>query len=84
VWSEEVSQDIEILADSDRDGIPNQTDAFPDDPAASKDTDGDRYPDKWNEGKTEDDSTTGLKLDKYPDDPQKWKRKIVGRFQYTL
>lgn len=74
VWSEAVSQELEILADSDRDGIANKDDAFIEDPAASKDTDGDGYPDEWNEGKTGIDSTTGLKLDDYPDDSKKWKR----------
>ena len=75
VWSEEVSQEVEILADSDQDGIADIDDAFPNDPAASKDTDGDGYPDEWNNGKTEDDSTTGLKLDLYPGDSKKWEKK---------
>ncbi len=61
--------------DVDNDGVLDDNDAFPDDPAASKDSDGDRYPDEWNEGKTKADSTTGLKLDKYPDDPDKWVKK---------
>ena len=57
---------------SDNDGIPDVLDAFPSDPAASKDSDGDGYPDEWNEGKSESDSTIGLILDKFPDDPDKW------------
>ncbi len=57
--------------DSDGDGVPDINDAFPDDPAASVDSDGDKYPDYWNPGKSEADSTTGLKLDKYPYDPTK-------------
>lgn len=52
--------------DTDDDGVPDDEDAFPDDPAASVDTDGDGMPDAWNEGYTEQDSTTGLVLD---DDP---------------
>ncbi|MGC3980189.1 MAG: hypothetical protein QM808_02925 [Steroidobacteraceae bacterium] len=54
--------------DSDGDGVPNTQDAFPLDPAASLDTDGDGYPDSWNPGKTQSDSTTGLTLDAYPKD----------------
>ncbi len=48
---------------------------FPEDPAASIDTDGDGYPDGWNEGMTESDSTTGLVLDAFPEDPKRWKEK---------
>lgn len=58
--------------DRDGDGVPDSRDAFPDDPAASVDSDGDGYPDFWNPGKTEADSTTGLKLDAFPDDPNEW------------
>lgn len=54
--------------DTDGDGIPNLDDAFPLDPAASADSDFDGYPDAWNEGKTQEDSTTGLVLDIYPND----------------
>ncbi|MGA1820214.1 MAG: hypothetical protein ACMUHU_04305 [Thermoplasmatota archaeon] len=57
-------------ADTDEDGVGNNGDAFPTDPAASVDTDGDRLPDKWNPGMSEADSTTGLKLDRYPLDPK--------------
>ena len=60
--------------DADGDGIPDAEDAFPTDPAASRDTDGDGYPDLWNPGKTEADSTSGLKLDEYPLDPGTWKK----------
>src|SRR5690606_11787130 len=38
------------------------------DPAASVDTDHDGYPDAWNAGASEQDSTTGLVLDAYPND----------------
>jgi hypothetical protein len=49
--------------DTDGDGIADIYDAFPADAAASVDSDGDGYPDRWNNGKTETDSTTGLVLD---------------------
>lgn len=55
--------------DTDNDGHPDNIDAFPDDPAAAVDSDGDHSPDYWNEGKSEADSTTGLYLDAFPDDP---------------
>jgi Leucine-rich repeat (LRR) protein len=55
--------------DADGDGIADASDAFPTDPAASIDTDGDGSPDSWNPGKTQGDSTTGLTLDAYPTDP---------------
>jgi len=61
-------------ADSDGDGIEDVDDAFPDDPAASIDSDGDGRPDKWNPGKNETDSTSipKLHLDAFPDDPDEW------------
>ena len=49
--------------DTDGDGVGDNTDAFPDDPAASLDADGNGNPDQWNPGYTEADSTTGLTLD---------------------
>jgi parallel beta-helix repeat protein len=49
--------------DDDGDGVPDLEDAFPDDPAASVDTDNDGDPDDWNPGKTAADSTLGLFLD---------------------
>ncbi|MBM0105192.1 hypothetical protein JM946_10540 [Steroidobacter sp. S1-65] len=54
--------------DSDGDGVPNTSDAFPLDRAASVDTDRDGHPDAWNAGRTQSDSTTGLTLDAYPHD----------------
>lgn len=50
--------------DSDNDGASDDDDAFPDDPAASVDTDGDGMPDDWNAGasQTEIDAST-LELD---------------------
>ena len=53
--------------DSDNDGIMNSDDAFPTDPAASVDKDGDKFADRWNDGYSQADSTTGLKFDYYPD-----------------
>ena len=41
--------------------------------AADKDSDGDGYPDSWNSGKTQADSTTGLVLDSFPNDPEEWR-----------
>ncbi len=60
------------LLDSDKDGVSDIDDAFPYDPAASKDTDGDGYPDCWNENKDQSDSTTipPLELDEFPSDPK--------------
>jgi hypothetical protein len=76
--SEKINQRIEILEEGhsykdDRDyyGVENSLDAFPDDGAASVDTDGDGYPDRWNDGRDMDDSQTGLKIDNYPEDPER-------------
>jgi len=55
--------------DTDGDGIYDFIDAFPNDPAASKDTDNDGYPDYWNEGKNQADSTDNLSIDAFPNDP---------------
>ena len=52
--------------DADGDGVPFAEDAFPDDVAASLDTDGDGFPDAWNPGYGVADSTTGLELDAFP------------------
>ncbi len=54
--------------DSDNDGVIDISDDFPHDRAASVDSDGDNYPDYWNKGYSESDSTTGLKLDAFKDD----------------
>ncbi len=55
----------ELVIDPDGDTFSNQggQDAFPLDPAASMDTDGDGKPNDWNAGKTEKDSTLSLLLD---------------------
>ncbi len=55
-------------ADVDHDGSANLDDAFPLDPAAASDADGDDAPDAWNLGYGPDDSTLGLTLDAFPDD----------------
>jgi hypothetical protein len=57
--------------DTDMDGVPDLDDAFPDDPAASIDSDGDGMPDEWNPGMNQSDSTSyiPLELDPYPNDP---------------
>lgn len=54
--------------DTDGDGVLNTVDAFPLDAAASMDSDHDGYPDEWNPGMTQAESTTGLTLDAYPND----------------
>lgn len=80
--SERYSLRIEVLdgggsiwmdQDSDGDGVENRYDSFPDDIAASVDTDGDDHPDLWNPGFDKRDSTTGLVLDSFPLDPGEWK-----------
>jgi len=63
IYSNKMSDSITILQDDDNDGVININDAFPNDPAASKDTDKDGKPDSWNDGYTQSDSTTGLVLD---------------------
>lgn len=71
--------------DSDSDGVGDNSDAFPTDPAASIDSDGDEYPDYWNPGKTEENSTTGLKLDAYPNDPDRYKKESIDySLKYTI
>ncbi|MEA3559999.1 MAG: hypothetical protein U9R75_12170, partial [Candidatus Thermoplasmatota archaeon] len=63
---------MEVQGDVDSDGHDFRTDRFPEDPAASKDSDLDGYPDEWNEGSSGENSTTGLRLDEFPDDPKEW------------
>ena len=55
--------------DHDNDFIPDIRDAFPFDPHASMDTDGDGLPDKWNENASELIMDTDLHLDAFPLDP---------------
>ena len=61
--------------DSDGDGVRDAEDDFPNDPAASIDTDGDGWPDEWNKGKSKSDSisTPKLLLDAFPNDSKEWK-----------
>jgi len=49
--------------DTDGDLVCDNADRFPNDIAASVDSDGDGYPDAWNSGRNENDSSTGLVLD---------------------
>lgn len=56
------------LDDADGDGVTDDDDAFPTDPAASVDGDGDGAPDAWNPGRGAGDTTTGLVLDAHPAD----------------
>jgi hypothetical protein len=58
--------------DSDGDGIENALDDYPTDPAASLDSDQDGYPDEWNDGNEQTDSTTALNLDYFPDNAACW------------
>lgn len=65
---------LPLVLDTDGDGVTDNDDAFISDPAASVDSDGEGYPDEWNEGYDEEDSTTGLKLDAYPNDSTRWEK----------
>jgi hypothetical protein len=60
--------------DTDNDGIGDNADKFPSDPAASIDSDNDGYPDRWNPGKTQNDSTSipPLIIDAFPFNPDEW------------
>lgn len=73
-WGSSFAYDRYIIMDfdSDGDGHRDSIDGFPHDPAASRDTDKDGYPDHWNQGMSRNDSTMNLQLDEYPDDPQRW------------
>lgn len=70
-WSDPTDSSSRPVIDTDYDRIPNEADAFPWDPAASKDDDGDGCPDEWNAGKGREDSTSEPKLilDIFPDNP---------------
>jgi type VI protein secretion system component Hcp len=53
--------------DRDNDGVPDDSDDFPDNAAASVDSDGDGYPDAWNAGcDSACQATSGLTLDAFP------------------
>ena len=57
---------------TDRDRVPDVKDDFPTDPSASIDTDGDGYPDRWNDGFVAGDSVWNLSIDAFPSDPNDW------------
>jgi hypothetical protein len=63
-----------LFSDSDSDGVTDGQDAFPNDPAASIDSDSDGYPDAWHIGMNEDNSTSdpALILDAFPSDADKY------------
>lgn len=76
-WPDMYPNDHTQWMDADDDsfgdnGLGEDPDRFHTDPAASMDTDLDGYPDEWNPGKTQADSTTNLTLDAYPYDPNRW------------
>ena len=61
------------IPDSDLDLVDDALDAFPNDPAASEDTDGDGYPDAWNADATaEMIAASALVLDAFPENPDAW------------
>lgn len=64
--------DYVVSDDGDGDGVANARDAFPIDPAASIDRDGDGAPETWNPGAGPGESTTRLVLDLFPDDRACW------------
>lgn len=64
----ETISEYEPSNDTDGDGVANTEDAFPNDIAASLDTDRDGYPDQWNDGFDAEDSTADLSLDAFPVD----------------
>ena len=58
------------ISDPDRDYFYGDEDAFPNDSAASVDTDNDGAPDAWNEGATQEQiGASDLALDAFPEDP---------------
>ena len=64
---------LKLVDDGDGDLIRDGEDAFPDDPAASLDTDGDGAPDEWNLSASQAlIDTSELVLDAFPDDSTEW------------
>ena len=59
--------------DTDGDVVGDNKDGFPLDAAAYLDSDKDGAPDIWNPGMSQKTSTTGLRLDAFPDDPDEQK-----------
>jgi len=77
--NDDFPRDCTQWSDSDGDGFGDNSnginpDQYPDDPAAAIDTDGDDYPDRWNPGKSVEDSSTlpPLKLDDFPLENTQW------------
>jgi hypothetical protein len=70
-WSNPEDPQSYPVKDTDGDGIPDNSDKFPNDPAASVDSDSDGCPDYWNPGMSQNDSTSvpPLSLDQFPQDP---------------
>jgi len=63
-----------LYRDSDGDSVPDDDDAFPYNPAAAIDSDGDDYPDAWISACEEDcQAGSGLILDEYPGSAAAWK-----------
>ena len=60
------------FAGTDGDGVPDEIDAFPNDPSASVDSDIDGYPDAWNPGQSRPDSNSDLFQDFYPNDSSRY------------
>jgi hypothetical protein len=81
--AESVSAVITKVTDADGDDIPDEDDAFPLDPAASQDSDEDGYPDIWNPGKSEENSTSNLRIDEYPNDPER-NKKAAGYYDLAF
>ena len=67
--------DCKNLQDADGDEIIDILDDFPEDRSASVDSDKDGYPDFWNDGMTESDSSSNLRIDEYPNDATRWEKK---------
>ena len=71
-WSNFVLENSQTIVDSDGDLVADSFDAFPDDPAAFLDTDGDGYPDSWSNTARGRINTSDLRLDVFPSDPDEW------------
>ena len=64
-----VIEEFNFNDDRDGDGVDNQYDAFPNEPAASVDKDRDGAADSWHAGYTGPQSDPLLQLDEFPDEP---------------
>ena len=73
LWSDWGVRLDAFVSDSDGDGVADAQDAFPFDPAASIDSDGDGYPDSWNVNATPlQIAVSTLQLDVFPSDASRW------------